>query len=203
MPDGALEHVYAYVQEGMLLRETFFMEHADAIVTVGRTLAVCLARGGKILFCGNGGSAVIAHNLAAAFVNRFEMDRPPLPAIALTADTTILTAVGDDYGLDQIFARQVKALGRPGDVLVGITPTGNGGGVVAALREAREKGLTTVSMIGKNGEALQFSDLAILVPHTRAALIREIHVVCAHLLCRLVDHYLFEAVSELTPYLGG
>jgi len=203
MPDGALERVYEYVREGTLLRETFFAEHADAVVAVGRTLAVCLARGGKILFCGNGASAATAHNLAAAFVSRFEMERPPLPAMALTADTALLTAAGDDHGLERIFARQVKALGRPGDVLVGITPTGNGAGVVTALREAREKGLTTVGMAGKNGEALQFSDLAILVPHARVPLIQEIHMVCGHLLCGLVDHYLFEAVSELTPYLGG
>jgi len=203
MSTNALERVYEYANEGTLLRETFFRENAEAVAAVGRALAVSLVRGGKILFCGSGGSAVTAQYLAAAFVNRFEMERPPLPAMALTVDAAALAALGDDRGLDRIFARQVKALGKPGDVLVGITPSGNGADVVAALREAKERGLATVGMAGKNGEALQFSDLALLVPHTRVALIREIHLVCGHLLCGLVDHYLFQAVSELTPYLDG
>jgi len=201
MSADALELVREYAREGALLRETFFREHADTLVTVGRTLAVRLAEGGKIFFCGNGASAALAQHLAGAFINRFQMERPALPAIALTADASVLTAVGNDHGFDQVFARQVKALGKAGDVLVGITPTGNGANVVAALREAKEKKLTTVGMAGKNGEALRFSDLALLVPHTAVAHIQEIHLACGHLLCGLVDHYLFEAVSELAPYL--
>jgi len=201
MSPDALEFVQEYAREGALLRETFFREHGHTLVAVGRSLAVCLAQGGKILFCGNGACAATAQHLAAAFVNRFQMERPALPAIALTADTSVLTAIGNDHGFDQIFARQVKALGKAGDVLVGITPTGNGANVVAALREAKEKRLITVGMTGKNGEVLRFSDLALLVPHTAPAHIQEIHIACGHLLCGLVDRYLFEAVSELTPYL--
>ena len=203
MSVDALELVHEHAREGALLRDTFFREHADMVVAVGRSLAVCLAQGGKILFCGNGGSAATAQHLAAAFVNRFQMERPALPAIALTADTSVITAVGNDYGFDQIFARQVKALGRPGDTLIGITTTGHSANVVAALREAREKKLATICMTGKNGEALRFSDTALLVPHTAGAYIQEVHIACGHLLCKLVDYYLFEAVSELAPYLGG
>ena len=202
MSADALELIREYAHEGALLRETFFREHADAVRAVGRSLAACLAKGGTIFFCGNGGAAATAQHLAAAFINRFDMERPSLPAIALTADTSVLTALGGDHGFDQVFAKQVKALGRPGDALVGITPTGNGPSVVAALRQAKEKGLMTVCMTGKNGEALSCSDASLPVPHAMSALILEVHLACGHLLCRLVDHYLFEAVSELAPYLA-
>ncbi|WP_243360453.1 D-sedoheptulose 7-phosphate isomerase [Fundidesulfovibrio terrae] len=203
MSSDALELVLDYAGEGTRLRELFFNENAQTVVAAGRTLALCLAKGGKILFCGNGGSAADAQHLAAEFVNRFQLERPPLPAIALTTDTSILTAIGNDYGFDQVFAKQVQALGRPGDVLVGITTSGNSPNVVAAMRLAREKGLTTVGLTGKNGEIVQFSDLAILVPHTVTALIQEIHIACGHLMCKLTDHYLFEAVVELKPYLDA
>ena len=203
MSDAVLELVLDYAREGARLREAFFSENSQAVVAAGRSLALCLAQGGKILFCGNGGSAADCQHLAAEFVNRFQLERPPLPALALTTDSSILTAVGNDYGFDQIFSKQVMALGRPGDVLVGITTSGNSPNVVAAMRAAREKGLTTVGMTGKNGEIVQVSDLAILVPHTVTALIQEIHIACGHLLCKLTDHYLFEAVAELKPYLDG
>ena len=203
MSTDALDLVNEYAREGTELRELFFRENGQTIVAAGRTLALSLAKGGKILFCGNGGSASDAQHLAAEFVNRFQLERPPLPAVALTTDTSILTAIGNDYGFDQVFAKQVQALGRPGDVLVGISTSGNSPNVVAAMRLAREKGLTTVAMTGKNGEIVQFSDLAILVPHTVTALIQEIHIASGHLLCKLVDHYLFEAVVELKPYLDA
>jgi len=203
MSSDALELVLEYANEGSKLRELFFRENSQTVVAVGRTLALCLAKGGKILFCGNGGSAADAQHLAAEFVNRFQLERPPLPAIALTTDTSILTAIGNDYGFEQVFAKQVQALGRPGDVLVGITTSGNSPNVVSAMRLAREKGMTTVGMTGKNGEVVQFSDLAILVPHTVTALIQEIHIACGHLMCKLTDHYLLEAVVELKPYLDA
>ena len=203
MSSDALELVLDYAREGTELRERFFRDNAQAVVTVGRTLALCLAKGGKILFCGNGGSAADAQHLAAEFVNRFQLERPPLPAIALTTDTSILTAIGNDYGFDQVFSKQVQALGQPGDVLVGITTSGNSPNVVAAMRVARDKGLTTIAMTGKNGEVVQFSDLAILVPSTVTALVQEIHIACGHLMCKLTDHYLFEAVVELKPYLDA
>ncbi|GFK93265.1 Phosphoheptose isomerase [Fundidesulfovibrio magnetotacticus] len=203
MSTDALEIVHEHAREGAQLRERFFRENGQAVVAAGRTLALCLAKGGKILFCGNGGSAADAQHLAAEFVNRFQLERPPLPALALTTDTSVLTAIGNDYGFDQVFSKQVQALGRPGDVLVGISTSGNSPNVVAAMRLAREKGLTTIGMAGKNGEIVQFSDLALLVPHGVTAMVQEIHIACGHLLCKLADHYLFEAVMELKPYLDA
>ncbi|MBI4805947.1 MAG: D-sedoheptulose 7-phosphate isomerase [Desulfovibrio sp.] len=201
MTQDAMELVTEYANEGTQLRERFFRENSQTVVAAGRTMAICLAKGGKILFCGNGGSAADAQHLAAEFVNRFQLERPPLPAIALTTDSSILTAIGNDYGFDQVFAKQVQALGSPGDVLVGISTSGNSPNVIAAMRQARQKGMTTVGMTGKNGEIVQFSDLAILVPHSVTAYIQEIHIACGHLMCKLADHYLFEAVVELKPYL--
>ncbi|WP_243438421.1 D-sedoheptulose 7-phosphate isomerase [Fundidesulfovibrio soli] len=201
MTADALELVLEHAREGAELRERFFRDNAQAVVDVGRTLALCLARGGKILFCGNGGSASDCQHLAAEFVNRFQLERPPLPALALTTDTSILTAIGNDYGFDLVFAKQVQALGRAGDVLVGISTSGNSPNVLAAMRAAREKGLTTVGMAGRNGSIVGLSDHALLVPHTVTALIQEVHIAAGHMLCKLADHYLFEAVAELKPWL--
>ena len=169
-------------------------------------VAACVAalrNGGKMLFCGNGGSAADAQHWAGELVSRFYYDRPGLAAIALTTDTSILTAVGNDYGFDQVFAKQVQALARPGDVVVGISTSGNSPNVLAALRAAREKGCVTMGLAGKNGAIVTACDLALLVPHERTALIQEVHIAIGHLLCKLTDHYLFEAVMELEPYLEG
>ena len=201
MSETAVNLIIAYAEEGNALRSHFFAEHADLVDTVARTMAVALARGGKILFCGNGGSAADAQHLAAEFVNRFELERPPLPALALTTDSSILTAIGNDYGYERVFAKQVQALAAPGDVVVGISTSGNSPNILAALRAAREKGAATVGMAGRNGAIVPLCDYALLVPHDRTALIQEVHIAIGHLLCKLVDHYLFEAVMELGPYL--
>ena len=203
MSAEALELVRDHAQEGAALRQRFFDEYAQAVVDVGRTMAICLARGGKILFCGNGGSAADAQHLAAEFVNRFQLERPPLPAMALTTDTSVLTAIGNDYGFDQVYLKQVQALGCPGDILVGISTSGNSPNVVEAMRVAKEKGLFTVGLTGKNGEMVQFCDFALLVPHSVTALIQETHIAVGHMFCRLADYFLFEAVVELKPYLEG
>lgn len=201
MSESTMRLIAAYTEEGNALRSRFFAENAALVDKVARTLAVALARGGKILFCGNGGSAADAQHLAAEFVNRFELERPPLPALALTTDSSILTAIGNDYGFDRVFAKQVQALGQPGDVVVGISTSGNSPNVLAALVAAREKGCATVGLAGRNGAIVPLCDLALLVPHERTALIQEVHITIGHLLCKLTDHYLFEAVMELGPYL--
>ncbi len=201
MTKTPLDKVLDYAKEGAALREKFFAEHGDTVVDVARTMAVCLARGGKILFCGNGGSAADCQHLAAEFVNRFQLERPPLPAIALTTDTSILTAIGNDYGFERVFVKQVQALGAPGDVLVGVSTSGNSPNVLEAMRAAREKDMMTVGMAGQNGDIVPLSDHALLVPHKVTALIQEVHIAIGHLLCSLVDYFLFEAVVELAPYL--
>jgi len=201
--ENALASVMRHSREGAALREKFFAEQGETVVDVARTMAITLARGGKILFCGNGGSAADSQHLAAEFVNRFQIERPPLPAIALTTDSSILTAIGNDYGFDKVFVKQVQALGAPGDVLVGISTSGNSANVLEAMRAARDKGMITVGMAGQNGDIVPLCDHALLVPHKTTALIQEIHIAAGHLLCSLTDYFLFEAVVELAPYLDG
>lgn len=201
MSENALRLIASYVEEAAAARARFFADHAELVDAAARTMAVALARGGKILFCGNGGSAADAQHLAAEFVNRFELERPPLPALALTTDSSALTAIGNDYGFDRIFAKQVQALAGPGDVVVGISTSGNSPNVLAALRAARDKGCVTVGLAGRNGAIVPLCDYALLVPSDRTAHIQEVHATIGHLLCKLVDHYLFEAVMELGPYL--
>lgn len=204
MSDEARRIILEHSAAGCELRDRFFRDDVDKVVEVARVLAVCLARGGKVLFAGNGGSAADAQHLAAEFVNRFLMERPPLPAVALTTDTSILTAIGNDYGFDQVFEKQVQALGLRGDVLVALSTSGNSANLVHALRAARDKGVTTVGLTGQGGgEMSPYCDHLIMVPSRATPLIQEVHIAVGHLLCQLVDHYLFEAVMELTPYLEG
>jgi D-sedoheptulose 7-phosphate isomerase len=203
MSQEAIDRVLAHSQAGCRLREAFFQAKATLVADIARAMAVSLARGGKILLCGNGGSAADCQHIAAEFVNRFKLERPPLPAIALTTDSSILTAIGNDYGFEQVFLKQVQALGRPGDVLVAISTSGGSPNVLAAMRAAKEREIVTVGFTGASGGAmLPLCDYPVLVPEKTTALIQEIHIAVGHLLCELVDYYLFEAVSELTPYLS-
>ncbi len=200
----AKNRVLEHARAGARLREHFFEENADLVVDAARTLAVCLARGGKLLFCGNGGSAADAQHLAAEFVNRFELDRPPLAAIALTTDTSVLTAVGNDFDFDQVFVKQVQALASPEDILVGISSSGNSDNVVNAFRTARENSVTTMGITGRDGGRMaELSDILINVPAESTALVQEVHITIVHLLCRLTDYFLFQNAVALAPYLDG
>jgi len=202
MSHKALSIVQQHARQGARLREEFFESSQEQLVELARTMAACLARGGKLLFCGNGGSAADAQHLAAEFVNRFMMDRPPLPAIALTTDTSALTSIGNDFGFEQVFSKQVQALGVQGDVLVAISTSGNSPNCVLALHAAAEKGLVCVGLLGKDGgEMLPLCDQALLVESGEVPLVQEVQIAAGHMLCRLVDHFLFEAVLELQPYL--
>lgn len=202
MNQSALDKVLAHAKAGLDAREAFFAEKSESLVEIAKVMAVCLAKGGKVLLCGNGGSAADCQHLAAEFVNRFKLERPPLPAIALTTDTSALTAIGNDYAFDQVFLKQVQALGNAGDVLIGISTSGTSPNVVAALREARRKNVMTIGMAGESGgEMVPLCDHTILVPSSDTAVIQEVHIAAGHILCHLVDHFLFEAVMELNPYL--
>lgn len=160
---------------------------ADAV----HAIVGCITAGGKVLACGNGGSASDAQHFAAEFVGRFERERPGLAAIALTTDTSILTAIGNDYDFSQIFAKQVQALGQPGDVLLAISTSGNSANVLAAVEAARAKDMTVVALTGRGGgklrERLQETDVHICVPHERTARIQEVHGLAIHCLCDAVD----------------
>lgn len=147
-----------------------------------------LANGNKVLFCGNGGSAADSQHLAAEFVGRFQKERAGLPAIALTVDTSILTAVGNDYGYDKVFVRQVQALARPGDVLVGISTSGNSANVVEAVELAKSMGVFCVGMTAEGGGKMKtLCDECVAVPAKVTARAQEMHILIGHILCELVD----------------
>ena len=202
MSETALKKVMDHAAAGLAARKAFFDTKAELVVEIGRAMAVCLAGGGKVMFCGNGGSAADCQHLAAEFTNRFKMERPPLPGLALTTDTSAITAIGNDYSFDLIFEKQVQALGRPGDILVGLSTSGTSTNVVRAMREARRNSIVTVGLAGQSGaEMATVSDFLVTVPSSDTPVIQEIHTAAGHMMCHLVDHFLFEAVSELTPYL--
>ncbi len=167
--------------------ETLSKPIADAVNAV----VGCITAGGKVLACGNGGSASDAQHFAAEFVGRFERERPGLAAIALTTDTSILTAIGNDYDFESIYSKQVQALGAPGDVLIAITTSGNSANVLAAVEAAHAKEMTVVALTGRNGgkmrERLTETDVHICVPHERTARIQEVHILALHCLCDAVD----------------
>ena len=160
---------------------------ADAV----QALLGCITAGGKVLACGNGGSAADAQHFAAEFVGRFERERPGLAAIALNTDSSILTAIGNDYAYDQVFSKQVQALGTPGDVLIAITTSGNSANVLAAVDVAHEKDMTVIALTGRGGgklgARLTETDVHLCVPHERTARIQEIHILAIHCMCDAVD----------------
>ena len=161
----------------------------EKLETCAKYIEKALAEGHKVLFCGNGGSAADSQHLAAEFVGRFQKERKGLPAIALTVDTSILTAVANDYGYDTVFARQVQALGEPGDVLVGISTSGNSKNVLLAIEEAKAKGITCIGMTAEGGGKMASAcDTCLAVPAKVTARAQEMHILMGHILCELVDH---------------
>lgn len=179
------------VSESLQLKQAFFTANEQTIATVARDICRALEGGQKILLYGNGGSAADAQHIAAEWVGRFDRDRRPLAAIALTTDTSILTSVGNDYGYDQIFLRQLRALGRKGDVAIAISTSGNSLNVLRATSAAREIGLVTVALTGKDGGQLgSMVHHHLNVPHSSTARVQEIHIMIGHILCQLVDDHL-------------
>lgn len=154
-----------------------------------------LSQGNKILACGNGGSAADCQHFAAELVGRFERERLPLPAIALTTDTSIITAVGNDYGFQDIFTKQVQAFGQPGDILLAVSTSGNSANVIAAVKAAKDREMDVVAMTGNGGgrigELLSEPDVHICVPHARTARIQEVHLLVVHCICDGIDAALF------------
>ena len=160
----------------------------ELLERIARAMAQTLAQGGKILWCGNGGSAADCQHLAAEIVGRFRRERRGLPSIALTTDTSILTAVANDYGYDAVFARQVEAVGQPGDLLVGISTSGNSRNVVAALETARARQIRTVGFTGEGGGRMAaLSDHLFAVPSRDTARIQEAHILAGHMLCDWIE----------------
>jgi D-sedoheptulose 7-phosphate isomerase len=168
-------------------------EQAGTILEAVEAVVRALARGNTVFFFGNGGSAADSQHLAAEMVGRFTRERRPLPALALTTDTSILTSIGNDYGFEHIFLRQIQALGRPGDVAIGLSTSGNSPNVLRAIEAAGAMGLVTIALTGDDGGKLRSQvDICLRVPSTDTARIQESHITIGHLICQGVD----EAVSE-------
>ena len=198
MCKAPLNIIHEYCHAGAALRERFVKESANKLNDAAIQAASRLAAGKKLLFCGNGGSAADSQHLAAEFVNKFCIERPALPAIALTTDSSILTAVGNDLSFDQIFSRQIEGLGNAGDMLVAISTSGESSNVLNAIECARQKEIFTVFLTGKWQEAFtSLGGIVISVPSTVTSLIQEMHIMAGHLFCRLTDYYLFENPSCL------
>jgi D-sedoheptulose 7-phosphate isomerase len=175
-------------------------ELTPAIESAVSLLVEALGAGNKVLVMGNGGSAADAQHLAAEIVGRFKLERRALPAIAFTTDTSILTAVGNDYGFDRVFSRQVEALALPGDVVIGISTSGNSPNVQIALEAAIEKGCRTVALLGKDGGSIgKLVDLPLIVPSNDTPRIQEGHITIIHIVCDLVERALFTAVGQESP----
>jgi D-sedoheptulose 7-phosphate isomerase len=168
---------------------------AEPVARAGALLAEALRSGGKALACGNGGSAADAQHFAAELVNRFEMERPPLAAVALSTDTSTLTSIANDYAYEQVFAKQVRAIGRRGDVLLAISTSGNSPNVVEAVKVAHELGVRVIALTGNGGGKLAGmvgdADVHVCVPHKKTARIQEVHLLVLHCLCDGIDFQLF------------
>jgi D-sedoheptulose 7-phosphate isomerase len=168
------------------------LHHLDVVVSLAAVTATqSLQSGGKLMFCGNGGSAADSQHLAAELTGRFIKDRKPLAALALSTDTSALTCIGNDYSFEEVFARQVQGLGRAGDVLVGISTSGNSRNVIRAVEEAKKLGMLVICLLGRDGGALlDLSDVAIVVPSPVTARIQESHILIGHTLCGLIEQQL-------------
>jgi D-sedoheptulose 7-phosphate isomerase len=165
-----------------------------AVLTIAERIAAALRAGGKVLLAGNGGSAADAQHIAAEFLSRFKFDRAPLPALALTTDTSVLTAIGNDYGFEQVFERQVRGLAQRGDILIAISTSGRSPNVLAALEAARELGVTTIGFTGSGGSPMRaVCDLVLAAPCEETALVQQVHITAAHAVCGLVERDLFAA----------
>jgi D-sedoheptulose 7-phosphate isomerase len=192
-----LGRVAAHFAESAQLKLTASKSLAEPVARAGILLAEALRGGAKVLACGNGGSAADAQHFAAELVNRFEVERPPLAALALTTDSSTLTSIANDFDFRQVFAKQLRALGRRGDVLLAISTSGNSANVLEAVGVAREIGLRVVALTGGNGgklaPLLRADDVQICVPHQNTARVQEVHLLVLHCLCDAIDFQLFGA----------
>lgn len=183
------------VKESFKAKEHSFNPRSIALlIESARTIADAFKSGGKLMIAGNGGSAADAQHMAAEFVNRFQIERPPLPAIALSTNTSNLTAIGNDYSYDQVFSKQVRALGRENDVFLGITTSGKSGNVINAVEIARNMGIKTIGLTGNGGGQLVGKCDILLVAESKCTpRIQEVHLMMYHVICELVDHMLFKS----------
>ena len=187
----SLTRVREHFAESIATKQTAADELAESIAAAGQIMADALLSDGKILCCGNGGSAASAQHFSSQLLNRFEMERPGLPAVALTTDASTITSISNDYSYEDIFSKQVRALGRAQDVLLAISPSGNSENVIRAIDAAHERGMRVVALSGRDGgrmaELFEEGDVEIRVPSTRVPRIHEVHLLAIHCLCDLID----------------
>ena len=192
---GMEERTRQHFRESLAVKQASIVL-APAITAAARLMTRCLLEDGKVLSCGNGGSAADAQHFSSELLNRFELERPGLPAVALTTDSSTLTSIANDYSFVDVFAKQVRALGQPVDVLLAISTSGNSENVVRAIRAAHERGLKVVALTGRDGGAIAGllgpDDIEIRVPAERTCRIQEVHLLAIHCLCDLIDAELLE-----------
>jgi D-sedoheptulose 7-phosphate isomerase len=185
------------LHEAIKVKEQFISECSDDLITIAKKIVASFTSDRKLLLCGNGGSAADAQHIAAEFVNRFEMERPPLPAISLSTDTSIITCIGNDYSFNEIFTKQIKAIGLEGDILLAISTSGNSQNVLSAAETAREMGIFVAGLTGgKGGKLKEICDLCLIVPTDITARVQESHILAGHIICKLVDFILFQGGDE-------
>lgn len=181
-------------KDSVKAKEKFLTKKNSALVVqAAEAIVEAFKAGGKLLVAGNGGSAADAQHLAAEFVNRFEIERPPLPALALTTDSSNITSIGNDYSFDQIFSKQVRALGRENDIFLAISTSGNSANITRAAEVAKSMSIKVIALTGKGGgELAKKADILLNVDSKVTARIQEVHITVCHILCELVDHMLFQ-----------
>jgi D-sedoheptulose 7-phosphate isomerase len=183
--------VFDILQDSVKVKDQLIKDSIDLIEKCANRLAACITSNHKILIFGNGGSAADAQHIAAEFVNRFQIERPPLAALALTTNTSIITSIGNDYHFDDIFSKQIIALGKKDDVVIGISTSGSSKNVIKAIHAAKNIGAFTIGLTGRGGELAKCADLVFAVPSDTTARIQEAHIFLGHVLCDLVDRLLF------------
>ena len=190
--DGT-QYIKSHFEKSIKVKQKILNDSAliERIVEASELCIEALQRGNKVMFAGNGGSAADSQHLAAEFVSRFNFDRPGLPSIALTTDTSMLTAIGNDYGFENLFSRQVQANGREGDIFIGISTSGNSSNVVKAVEQAKDMGIHTIALCGDAGKLPEICDVTLNVPSTCTPYIQESHISIGHIICAIVEETLF------------
>ena len=186
------EIIRRVAKESQRIQEAFIRKNTYPLIDCAECISKAFKNDRKLMLCGNGGSAADAQHIAAEFVNRFLLDRHPLPAMALTTDTSIITSVANDYSYEEVFSKQIQALGVEGDILLAISTSGNSNNILSAITTAKKKGLYTVGLIGGDGgKMITLVDLPLVVESNHTPRIQETHILAGHLICELVEHILF------------
>jgi D-sedoheptulose 7-phosphate isomerase len=187
------EIIKKVLADSLKVKETFVRENTSKLILLAEKTAAAFTNDRKLMLCGNGGSAADAQHIAAEFVNRYTFERPPLPALALTTDSSVMTSIGNDYSFNDIFSKQVKALGIEGDILLVISTSGDSKNLLSAVNAARDRGIYTAGFLGSDeGKLVNLVDLALVANTESTPRIQETHILAGHILCHLVDYILFQ-----------